>query len=372
MIEVTKEDVMLYATLVSALCTLGVFLIEIRKSRKAKRAQEVSRAETSEDEKILRKLKPLGYISAILAAVLFGVHHVLAKDLVLSQGALHTVATRNFIGGVILILFGSMLNRYSSNREEKFFTFNTLSIFVGSTGANVCYALALTSLSATAASALYKLNPIYVFFLVLWLNPKALKKIRWQEALAASAMVSCGAIIAINGNLALEITQSVSISSGVLLMILAGVMWSIQNVYMKKEDFDPGFSSGKIVYIGKLLVCSSVVVGGSAFAIETENTFGDIDFFPNLTLGLIWGVTFLLTFEAVNRIGALPTTAIASFEVFFTGVFEAVISTLKLTWGLIIGSVLILIGNLLLSKQDSNITASDNGGSPNKQSQSDA
>lgn len=372
MIDVTKEDVMLYATLLSTLCTLGVFLIEIGKSRKAKRAQLASQEEAIEAESSLKNLKPLGYISAILTAVLFGIHHVLAKDLVLGQGALHTVAARNLIGGIILIVFGSMLNRYSPHREDKFFTFNTLSIFIGSTGANVCYALALTSLSATAASALYKLNPIYVFFLVLWLNPRALKQIKWYEALVATAMVSCGAIVAINGNLSLDITQSVSISSGVLLMILAGLMWSIQNVYMKKEDFDPGLNSGKIIYVGKLLVCSSVIVGGSAVAIETEHTFGEITSFSNLTLGVIWGVTFLLTFEAVNRIGALPTTAIASFEVLFTGVFEAVISTLKLTWGLMIGSVLILLGNLSLSKQDSNITSPDSEDSPNKQSQSGA
>jgi len=341
------------ATIISALTSIVVVALQINDKRKFKEDNPNATYPYHKSKSVLTfRHKIFGYILAFFAAILFGIHHVLAKDLISQFGSLYTISIRNVAAGIILILFSSILIRQNAEHMP-FFSKKTAAIIVGSTGANITYGLALFILSATAASALYKLNTIYVFAIVFLINPVVYKSIKWYNALTASIIVAFGAILALQGDLSILPNTDNSSTTGIFLMILAGVMWAIQNVFMEKGDYVKGLNFVKISYLGKILLIASAFIFTLAVIVEKPPELSSTFAFKMLLLGLVYAGAFITTYESINLIGALPTTALTSLEVFFTALLTTLATNTGLTFLVIMGSILIVLGNTLLSEQNS-------------------
>ncbi len=299
------------------------------------------------------KKESIGYVSAIIAAILFGSVSTITKPVLEDQNALSVSSLLYIIAGLSLMPFlklssinsDNTISRESSSnkkRNRKYFLLLVTSI-CGAVIAPSLFFYGLSSTSASDSSILVNGEVLFSILLaIIFFNEKIIRR----EIVAIILVLSGVVILTTNvqiSNFALEL------NIGNILIVGSTLFWALDNNISKIIS--------KTIHIPKIIVLKSLI-GGSLLFILTIIIFGieefkvDIFHIPYLvfagSLGL--GISLFFFLNSLKRIGTVKTMLLFSTSSIFGMIFATIFLNENITIYQII-AVAVIFGGCYLIKR---------------------
>ncbi len=294
-----------------------------------------------------------GYLSVIIATVLYGIWNPLNKILLQDLDPLALSALIYCIAGIFLftVRFSGINNRLmgmmDSNEEaETFFsTKDYLLILItavsGSVIAPVIYFNGLNDITAVNASLLMNVEVLFIItFGIIFLRENFKKK----EIIGVIFIIIGTVLIATNGSTA---GISFSESVGSFLIIISTFFWSLDTIISKFLSFkrDLLMISAIKCSIGGLILLTIALMFHQNLSLPTDHIL------YLLFVGVfIIGFTVVMILYSIRKIGSTRTGSIFPFSSLFGAVFAFIILNEPLTVMQLLYGILMIIGVFIIYK----------------------
>lgn len=287
----------------------------------------------------------IGYIFAILAAVMFGSVSVLAKPLVSSVDPILLASFVYIISAITLSPFAQ--KKKSLTRRDILLI---LSIAVcGAVIAPSLYFVGLTHASASDASLIANGEVFFSVLLAVMFFKEKLKLVGWVAIL----LVLSGMVI-ITTNLSFSDFTLQQIHYKDMLLILSMLFWALDNNlsrFLAQKMEVANIVQIKSAIGGITLLVIALLVFRVDINIETEQII------PILVLGIVGFAASLFFFlQGLKRIGTVRTITIFSMSSVFGLVAASVFLAEQISWYQIMAAGIMIFGVYLVSRKESIIS----------------
>jgi len=319
---------------------------------------------------LLQRLKNehIGYMSAIVAAMLFGSVSTITKPVLEDLNAFSVSSLTYIIAGLSLVPFlkfsftnsnpnnntldhindNSNKNRESPSNKKKIYFLLLLTSFSGAVIAPVLFFYGLSGTSASDSSILVNGEILFSILLALvFFNEKLIRR-----EIAALILVLTGIVIlATNMQFLSSSYTFLSFNIGNILIVGSTLFWALDNNLSKILS--------KTIHIPKIIVLKTLI-GGSIlfilfiiiFGIEELNNSITIFHIPYLIFAgsMGFGASLFFFLHSLKRIGTIKTMLLFSTSSIFGMIFAKVFLNENITIYQIIAVGVILFGCYLIKR----------------------
>ena len=308
------------------------------------------------------KNKRIGYVSAIIAAILFGSVSTATKPVLEDLNALSVSSLTYIIAGLSLIPFlnfsfnsnsnnsnndktvesHNALNKTKTNNNRNYFLLALTSI-CGAVIAPALFFYGLSSTSASDSSILVNGEVLFSILLaMIFFNEKLIKR-----EIIAVILVLFGIII-LTTNMQFS-NYFLELNIGNILIVGSTLFWALDNNISKIIS--------KTIHIPKIIVLKSLI-GGSLLFMLTMIIFGieefevDIIHIPYLVFAgsMGFGASLFFFLNSLKRIGTVKTMLLFSTSSIFGMIFATIFLNENITIYQIIAVAVILGGCYLVKR----------------------
>ena len=299
------------------------------------------------------KKESIGYVSAIIAAILFGSVSTITKPVLEDQNALSISSLLYIIAGLSLLplmtlsSFNSdniITREYSSNKKcnRKYFLLLVTSI-CGAVIAPSLFFFGLSNTSASDSSILINGEVLFSILLaIIFFSEKLIKR-----EIISIILVLAGIVIVTTN---MQTSNSfLELNIGNIMIVGSTLFWALDNNISKIIS--------KTIHIPKIIVLKSLI-GGSLLFILTVIIFGieefkvDLIHIPYLLFAgsLGFGASLFFFLHSLKRIGTVKTILLFSTSSIFGMIFATIFLKENITIYQIIAVTVILSGCYLIKR----------------------
>jgi drug/metabolite transporter (DMT)-like permease len=299
------------------------------------------------------KKESIGYVSAIIAAILFGSVSTITKPVLEDQNALSISSVLYIIAGLSLLplltlsSFNSdniITREYSSNKKcnRKYFLLLVTSI-CGAVIAPSLFFFGLSNTSASDSSILINGEVLFSILLaIIFFSEKLIKR-----EIISIILVLAGIVILTTN---MQTSNSfLELNIGNTMIVGSTLFWALDNNISKIIS--------KTIHIPKIIVLKSLI-GGSLLFILTVIIFGieefkvDLIHIPYLLFAgsLGFGASLFFFLHSLKRIGTVKTILLFSTSSIFGMIFATIFLKENITIYQIIAVTVILSGCYLIKR----------------------
>jgi len=299
------------------------------------------------------KKESIGYVSAIIAAILFGSVSTITKPVLEDQNALSISSLLYIIAGLSLLplmtlsSFNSdniITREYSSNKKcnRKYFLLFVTSI-CGAVIAPSLFFFGLSNTSASDSSILINGEVLFSILLaIIFFSEKLIKR-----EIISIILVLAGIVILTTN---MQTSNSfLELNIGNIMIVGSTLFWALDNNISKIIS--------KTIHIPKIIVLKSLI-GGSLLFILTVIIFGieefkvDLIHIPYLLFAgsLGFGASLFFFLHSLKRIGTVKTILLFSTSSIFGMIFATIFLKENITIYQIIAVTVILSGCYLIKR----------------------
>jgi drug/metabolite transporter (DMT)-like permease len=299
------------------------------------------------------KKESIGYVSAIIAAILFGSVSTITKPVLEDQNALSISSVLYIIAGLSLLplltlsSFNSdniITREYSSNKKcnRKYFLLLVTSI-CGAVIAPSLFFFGLSNTSASDSSILINGEVLFSILLaIIFFSEKLIKR-----EIISIILVLAGIVILTTN---MQTSNSfLELNIGNIMIVGSTLFWALDNNISKIIS--------KTIHIPKIIVLKSLI-GGSLLFILTVIIFGieefkvDLIHIPYLLFAgsLGFGASLFFFLHSLKRIGTVKTILLFSTSSIFGMIFATIFLKENITIYQIIAVTVILSGCYLIKR----------------------
>jgi drug/metabolite transporter (DMT)-like permease len=299
------------------------------------------------------KKESIGYVSAIIAAILFGSVSTITKPVLEDQNALSISSLLYIIAGLSLLplltlsSFNSdniITREYSSNKKcnRKYFLLLVTSI-CGAVIAPSLFFFGLSNTSASDSSILINGEVLFSILLaIIFFSEKLIKR----EII--SILLVLAGIVILTTNMQTS-NSFLELNIGNIMIVGSTLFWALDNNISKIIS--------KTIHIPKIIVLKSLI-GGSLLFILTVIIFGieefkvDLIHIPYLLFAgsLGFGASLFFFLHSLKRIGTVKTILLFSTSSIFGMIFATIFLKENITIYQIIAVTVILSGCYLIKR----------------------
>jgi len=299
------------------------------------------------------KKENIGYISAIIAAILFGSVSTITKPVLEDQNALSVSSLLYIIAGLSLLPLmtlspfnsDNIITRESSSTKKgnkKYFLLLVTSI-CGAVIAPSLFFFGLSNTSASDSSILINGEVLFSILLAILFFSEKLIKLE----IIAILLVLAGIVILTTN---MQISNSfLELNIGNILIVGSTFFWALDNNISKIIS--------RTIHIPKIIVLKSLI-GGSLLFILTMIIFGieefkvDLLHIPDLLFAgsLGFGASLFFFLHSLKRIGTVKTILLFSTSSIFGMIFATIFLKENITIYQIIAITVILSGCYLIKR----------------------
>ena len=288
----------------------------------------------------------LGYLFAVLAAIMFGSVSVLAKPLVSTIDPI-------LLASLIYIISAITLSPFAKKQKQKFTRKDLLLILsISVCGAVIAPSLYFVGLTHASASDAALIANGEVFFSVLLAVMFFREKLRFVGWIAIFLVLAGMIIITTNLNFADFTLQQIHYKD--MLLILSMLFWALDNNlsrYLAQKINVANIAQIKSAIGGIMLLVIALLIFKVNTAIETDQII------PILVLGSIGFAASLYFFLlGLKRIGIVRTITIFSMSSIFGLVASSVFLAERISWYQIIAAGIMILGVYLVSRKETVIS----------------
>ena len=288
----------------------------------------------------------LGYVFAILAAVMFGSVSVLAKPLVSSVDPI-------LLASLVYIISAITLSPLARKQKQKFSRKDILLILsiavCGAVIAPSLYFVGLTHASASDASLIANGEVFFSVLLAVMFFREKLKPVGW----IAIILVLAGMVI-ITTNLNFTDFTLQQIHYKDMLLIFSTLFWALDNNlsrYLAQKMNVANIAQIKSAIGGIMLLVIAVLIFRININVETDQII------PILVLGSVGFAASLYFFlQGLKRIGTVRTITIFSMSSVFGLVAAGVFLAEQISWYQIMAAGIMILGIYLVSRKETVIS----------------
>ena len=288
----------------------------------------------------------LGYLFAILAAVMFGSVSVLAKPLVSSVDPI-------LLASLVYIISAITLSPFARKQKQKFARRDLLLIVsiavCGAVIAPSLYFVGLTHASASDAALIANGEVFFSVLLAVMFFRERLRLVGWVAILLVLAGMI---IITTNLNFADFTLQQIHYKD--MLLILSMLFWGLDNNLSR-------YLAQKM-NVANIVQIKSAIGGIMLFVIallvfQVDINVGVDQIIPILVLGSIGFAASLYFFlHGLKRIGTVRTITIFSMSSVFGLVAAAIFLAEQISWYQIVAAGIMILGVYLVSRKETVIS----------------
>ena len=299
------------------------------------------------------KKESIGYVSAIIAAILFGSVSTITKPVLEDQNALSISSLLYIIAGLSLLplltlsSFNSdniITREYSSNKKcnRKYFLLLVTSICGGVIAPSLFF-FGLSNTSASDSSILINGEVLFSILLaIIFFSEKLIKR-----EIISIILVLAGIVILTTN---MQTSNSfLELNIGNIMIVGSTLFWALDNNISKIIS--------KTIHIPKIIVLKSLI-GGSLLFILTVIIFGieefkvDLIHIPYLLFAgsLGFGASLFFFLHSLKRIGTVKTILLFSTSSIFGMIFATIFLKENITIYQIIAVTVILSGCYLIKR----------------------
>jgi drug/metabolite transporter (DMT)-like permease len=288
----------------------------------------------------------LGYVFAILSAVMFGSVSVVAKPLVSSVDPILLASLVYIISAITLSPFAQKKKKSLTKRDLLL----VLSIALcGAVIAPSLYFVGLTHASASDAALIANGEVFFSVLLAVMFFREKLRVVGW----IAIFLVLAGMVI-ITTNLDFTTFTLQQIHYKDMLLIISMLFWGLDNNlsrYLAQKMDVANIVQIKSAIGGGILLVIALLVFRVDINLQTEHIL------PILILGSIGFATSLFFFlQGLKRIGTVRTITIFSMSSVFGLVAASIFLAEQISWYQIIAAGIMILGIYLVSRKDTVIS----------------
>ena len=288
----------------------------------------------------------LGYVFAILAAVMFGSVSVLAKPLVSSVDPI-------LLASLVYIISAITLSPLARKQKQKFSRKDILLILsiavCGAVIAPSLYFVGLTHASASDASLIANGEVFFSVLLAVMFFREKLKPVGW---IAIILVLSGMVIITTNLNFTDFTLQQIHYKD--MLLIFSTLFWALDNNlsrYLAQKMNVANIAQIKSAIGGIMLLVIAVLIFRININVETDQII------PILVLGSVGFAASLYFFlQGLKRIGTVRTITIFSMSSVFGLVAAGVFLAEQISWYQIMAAGIMILGIYLVSRKETVIS----------------
>ncbi len=320
----------------------------------------------------LLKNKRIGYISAIIAAILFGSVSTITKPVLEDLNALSTSSLTYIIAGLSLIPFmkfsaadsssnfnnntlettnntSNKKRKWTNNNNKKSYFLLLLTSLCGAVIAPTLFFYGLSNTSASDSSILINDEVLFSILLaIVFFNEKLI-----QREIIALILVLVGIVILTTKMQFLSSSSNsfVELNIGNILIIGSTLFWALDNNISKIIS--------KTIHIPEIIVLKTLI-GGSILFILFIIIFGIHDLNATITIFHIpylvfagsmgFGASLFFFLHSLKRIGTIKTILLFSTSSIFGMIFAKVFLNENITIYQIIAVGVILVGLYLIKR----------------------
>jgi len=288
----------------------------------------------------------LGYLFAILAAVMFGSVSVLAKPLVSSVDPI-------LLASLVYIISAITLSPFARKQKQKFARRDLLLILsiavCGAVIAPSLYFVGLTHASASDAALIANGEVFFSVLLAVMFFRERLRLVGWVAILLVLAGM---VIVTTNLNFADFTLQQIHYKD--MLLILSMLFWGLDNNLSR-------YLAQKM-NIANIVQIKSAIGGVMLFVIallvfQVDINVGVDQIIPILVLGSIGFAASLYFFlHGLKRIGTVRTITIFSMSSVFGLVAAAIFLAEQISWYQIMAAGIMILGIYMINKKEAVIS----------------
>ncbi|MDO4488836.1 MAG: DMT family transporter [Eubacteriales bacterium] len=284
------------------------------------------------------KNKGLGFILAIVSAVLYGLMPLLTKTIYASGSNSYTVAFLRMVLGTITFL---ILFKITSKESLGISKHELKQLVICALAYGITPFLLYTSYNHLASGLATTIHFVYPVFVVIGSVLFKIEKLTKRKLLCcALCMAGILAFYTPGGNISIM---------GILIALLSGITYAYYTVYLAASDL-LGMNAYKLSYWIHLI--SAVMLGILALILRKfiwPGTFNGWTFM--LMLGLLTATASFLYQRAAKHAGAQNTAMLSTFEPLTSVIVGYFVYSEALTGRNILGIVFILLSVILLSTE---------------------
>ncbi|WP_440109474.1 DMT family transporter [Paenibacillus sp. QZ-Y1] len=286
---------------------------------------------------------PTGHLLALLTILIWGTTFVSTKVLLNDFTPVEILFFRFLIGYLVLFLIYPRSVKITSFREELLF------IAAGLCGVTLYFLIENIALVYTTASNVGVIVSIAPFFTAVLAHffldgEKLTRRFIIGFGIALSGII----LIALNGSFILQLNPL-----GDLLAFIAPAVWAIYSVLMRKIGVLPYHTIGatrKVFFYGLVFMLPALFLFEFHFDLRRFTNMANLSNFLYLGLGAS-ALCFVTWNRAVSLLGAVKT----SVYIYLVPVITVVSSTLilheRITWVIILGAFLTLLGSTISERK---------------------
>ncbi len=288
----------------------------------------------------------LGYVFAVLSAVMFGSVSVLAKPLVSSVDPI-------LLASLVYIISAITLSPFARKQKQKFARKDFLLILsiaiCGAVIAPSLYFVGLTHASASDAALIANGEVFFSVLLAVIFFRERLKPVGWIAILLVLAGII---IITTNLNFADLTLQQIHYKD--MLLILSMLFWAFDNNlsrYLAQKMNVANIAQIKSTIGGVVLLVIALLVFRVDISVGTDQII------PILVLGGIGFAASLYFFlQGLKRIGTVRTITIFSMSSVFGLVAASIFLAEQISWYQIMAAGIMILGVYLVSRKETVIS----------------
>ena len=288
----------------------------------------------------------LGYLFAVLSAIMFGSVSVLAKPLVSS---VDPILLASFVYIISAITLSPFVQKKKKNLTKKDLLLILSIAICGAVIAPSLYFVGLTHASASDAALIANGE---VFFSVLLAVMFFRERLRFVGGIAILLVLAGMVIITTNLNFTDFTLQQIHYKD--MLLILSMLFWALDNNlsrYLARKLDVANIVQLKSAIGGVMLLVIALLVFRVNINIETEQII------PILVLGSIGFAASLYFFlQGLKRIGIIRTITIFSMSSVFGLVAAAIFLAEQISWYQIMAAGIMILGIYLVSRKENVIS----------------
>jgi drug/metabolite transporter (DMT)-like permease len=294
-----------------------------------------------------------GYISVIIATLLYGIYNTFSKILLQDLDPLAISALVYCIAGIFLftVRFSGVNNKLmgildSKKETETFMTRKDYVIILftaisGSVIAPVIYLNGLNNITAVNASLLMNVEVLFIILIGISILKEKFQK---KELIGLVLILLGTVLLATNGNLnSISITESI----GTLFIIISAFFWSMDTTFSKflshKRDL-LFISATKCSIGGGILLILALI-----FDVNLRVPLNHLPYLLFIGLFSI-GFTFVMILFSIRKIGSTRTGSLFPISSLFGAVFAFLILKEPFTFMQFIYGILMILGVFVIYK----------------------
>jgi drug/metabolite transporter (DMT)-like permease len=264
------------------------------------------------DGKLTNSNVIIGYLSAIIAAILFGCVSTLAKPILTTIDPIVLTSIIYLIAG---LFFTPAASRTRSKITKKYYGLILTSAVAGATIAPIIFFVGLKQSSAADTALLANGETVFSILFALLIFKERLKPVGY---IAVTLILSGVFLVTTN----LDLNRSMfSLNIGNVFVIAATIIWGLDNNICKiiARQIDISKLIQLKALIGGSILLGTVIILGIPFNIQREEL-------PSIILLGVFGfaISLYLYLHSIKRIGVVKASSLLSLSAVFGLVFAAI------------------------------------------------